>query len=188
MHAPLRRIAVLLLAGLVLCSAGPASGQGKDKAGAKDDKGKDVPRDNKVNVDLDHIFKGGINRNGDLYGIHHYPSAPKEMTVDGKKCKVEFFFQDKGGPKEVTTARIEVRDVETKEVLRKKFSTLYPAGWSKDEVEKAVREAYQHAQDKDNVEDDGKWGGQCGAGFRIEGYVTRDKKTIITAFPIFMRK
>ena len=51
-----------------------------------------------------------------------------------------------------------------------------------------IREAYQDAKDSNGVEPDGKWGGQCAAGFRIEGYVTRDKKTIITAFPIYQKK
>ncbi len=179
-----RRIALpVLLLGLTLGLALSGSAQTSKK-----DQGKDAPRDTKINVDLDHILRGGLNRNGDLYGMHHYPSAPREMEVDGKKCKVEFAFQNKGGPQDVTTARISVRDPETRKVLREKFSTLYPAGWSKAQIETAIREAYQYARDNGGVEADGKWGGKCAAGFRIEGYVTRDKRKIITAFPIYKRK
>jgi hypothetical protein len=198
----LRRGAVLLLvAGLLvgLSLSGPAqttkdapakdSKDSKDKKDAPKDKGgKEVPRDKTVNINLEHIFEGGINKNGDLVGMHHYPSAPKELVVDGIKGKVEFFFQNKGGPDEVTTARIEVRDPQTKKVLVQKFSTLYPAGWSKEQVEKAIREAFQDAKDDNGIEADGKWGGVCGAGFRIEGYLSPNKRTITTAFPIYKKK
>ena len=159
----------------------------KDKT-EKDKGGKETPRDKAVNINLDHIFNGGINRNGDLVGIHHYPSAPKEMEVEGKKCKVEFFFQNKGGPEEVTTARVQCRDPESRKILAEKFSTLFPAGWTREQIEKAIREAIYDAREEDGIEPDGKWGGTCGAGFRIEGYLAPNKKTITTAFPIYKKK
>jgi hypothetical protein len=200
MRELLRRVALLLVAGFLfgLAPSGPAQTgkdtppkdvkDGKDTKDTKDKAGKEVPRDKTININLDHILHGGINRNGDLVGMHHYPSAPKEMEIDGKKCKVEFYFQNKGGPEEVTTARIKCTDPTTKMVLAEKFSTLYPAGWSKEQIERAIREAFQDARDDNAIDRDGKWGGTCGAGFRIEGYLSPNQKTITTAFPIYKKK
>lgn len=186
---------LLLLAGLLLGLGAAGSAQVAKDAPPKDKKetpkdkgGKEVPRDKMVNINLDHIFQGGINRQGNLVGIHHYPSAPKEMEVEGKKCKVEFFFQNKGGPQEVTTARVQCRDPQTKMILAEKFSTLYPAAWTKEQIEKAIREAFFDAKENKGIDSDGKWGGTCGAGFRIEGYLSSNNKTITTAFPIYKKK
>jgi hypothetical protein len=187
MYANIRRaLFLLVLAGLGLVGTVPVLAQNPDRRDRTNEK--DGPRDTRININLDHIFQGGINRNGDLVGIHHYPSAPKEMEVNGKKCKVEFFFQNKGGPTEVTTARIQVRDPETKKIVGEKFSTLYPAGWTKQQIEQAIREAYHDAKESNDIDNNGKWGGKCGAGFRIEGYLSPNNRTITTAFPIYKKK
>ena len=52
-------------------------------------------------INMDHILRGGINRQGNLVGLHHLPSAPKELLVEGKKCRVEFKQTSPGGPDDV---------------------------------------------------------------------------------------
>ena len=142
--------------------------------------GKPIP------IHIEHIFDGGINRQGELVGVHHLPSAPKEMEVDGKLCKLEIAQTSPGGKEDVVTAHIILRDPVTKKIVREKASTLFPAAWSKEQIEKAIREAYADAKANGGVEKDGRWGGEAG-GVRIEGYLTCDGGAIATAFPIYVK-
>ena len=139
-----------------------------------------------IRIDLDHIFSGRINRQGELVGIHHQPSAPKEMKVGDVVCKVEFVHTSPGGAKDVVTARVLLRDPATKKVLKEKSSTLFPAAWGKNDIEKAIREAFADAKSNNKVDKDGRWTGR-GRGVRIDGYLSRDGKAIATAFPVYQK-
>jgi hypothetical protein len=145
------------------------------------------PRKDPVRIDLDHILKGTINRSGQIVGVHHQPSAPKQMKFNGVWCDLEFYFTSKGGREDVRTARVRLRDPKSKQVVAEKFSTLYPSAWARGDIEKAIREAYADALARGGVEKEGRWGGKTRAGVRIEGYLTRDRKAIATAFPVLVR-
>jgi hypothetical protein len=149
--------------------------------------GRDNPREQEhaqaIPLHLDHIFKGSINRRGDLVGLHHIPSAPNEMRADGRICKVEFAQTSPGGPKDVVTARVMLRDPATGKVVREKFSTLFPSDWTRAEIEAAIREAYADAKRHNGVDREGGFHGHA-RGIRIDGYLTRDGEAIATAFPV----
>jgi hypothetical protein len=173
-HRILRTAAWLLLLGL----AGWAwLAQGRDHP--DDDRRRDQP----VPLRVEHIFKGSINYRGELVGMHHIPSAPREMRVDGQVCKVEFVQTSVGGPKDVVTARVKLVDPATGKVVREKFSTLFPSDWTRAEIEEAIRAAYADAQSHNGVDRDGRFHGHA-HGIRIDGYMTRDGQAIATAFPV----
>jgi hypothetical protein len=149
-------------------------------------KSKAPPRaEPRIEIDLDHILKGGINRRGELVGLHHEPSAPKSMRVDGTLCFVEFLTTSPGGPNDVRQARVILRDPNTKRVVREKFSTLFPKAWKVADIEQAIREAYADAQKRDTIDDRGRWQGRTAKGLRIDGYLNYDGDAIATAFPVY---
>jgi hypothetical protein len=137
-----------------------------------------------IPLHLDHIFKGGINHHGDLVGLHHIPSAPKQMRADGQLCDVEFVQTSPGGPKDVVTARVMLRDPATKKVVREKFSTLFPSEWTRAEIEEVIRAAYADARRHNGVDREGGFHGHA-RGIRVDGYLTRDGDAIATAYPVF---
>jgi hypothetical protein len=119
--------------------------------------------------------------------MHHMPSAPKQMRVNGALCDVVFTVTSPGGPKDITEAKVTVRDPQNDRVVAEKFSTLYPSSWTKDEIEQAIREAWTEAEAKGQVDRDGKWFGNTKSGVRIEGFLSYDQKSIATAFPRYQR-
>jgi hypothetical protein len=160
---------------LVACSAGVLCGQDRSQS----------PNDSeKIALHIDHIFHGGINRRGDIVGVHHQPSAPKQMRVDGKLCDLEIKQTSLGGEKDVVTAKIILRDPATGKVVREKFSTLFPSAWSKADIEQAIRAAYGYAKEHGNVDRDGGFHGRA-RGIKIDGYLTGRGDAIATAFPVF---
>lgn len=136
-----------------------------------------------ISLHLDHIFHGGINHRGELVGLHHIPSAPREMRVDGQMCKVQWVQTSLGGPKDVVTARVMLRDPVTNRVVREKFSTLFPSDWTRPDIEDAIRAAYADAKLHDGVDREGGFRGHA-RGIRIDGYLTRDGQAIATAYPV----
>jgi hypothetical protein len=154
--------------------------------------GQTLPREGRTRtetfpIDFNHILKGRINREGQLVGLHHAPSAPKTMRHNGVVCNVVFVQTSPGGKVDVVTARVELRDPETKVVLLEKNSTLFPAAWDQTDIEKAIREAYADAKSKGRVEENGRWEGRTAKGVRIDGYLRYDRKGIATAFPVYVR-
>jgi hypothetical protein len=146
--------------------------------------GKAAKSDATIALHIDHIFNGGLNRRGDIVGVHHRPSAPKQMRVDGKLCDLQIKQTSPGGEKDVVTAKVILRDPVSGKIVREKFSTLFPAAWSKADIEQAIREAYGYAKEHGGVDREGSFHGQA-RGIKIDGYLTERGDAIATAFPVF---
>ena len=146
-----------------------------------------APDPKSISIDLDHILRGGINRRGELVGLHHQPSAPESMTYQNKSCELWFMYSSDGGPNDVRTARVELRDPKTQKVLLEKFSTLYPKAWTEPQIEAAIREAFADALDRKQVDSDGRWEGRTKSGIRIDGFLSSDRSSISSAFPVYIR-
>jgi hypothetical protein len=138
----------------------------------------------KIAIRSDHIFRGAINRRGDIVGVHHLPSAPKQLRVDGRLCDLEIRKTSPGGDKDVVTAKVILRDPATGKIVREKFSTLFPSAWDKDDILGAIRDAYSYALRHGGVDRDGKFHGRA-RGITIDGYLSEDRDAIATAFPVF---
>lgn len=136
-------------------------------------------------IDLDHILEGGVNRRGELVGLHHRPSAPRAIEFNEVEHDVYFRYTSPGEDDEVRTARVESRDPESGRAALSKFSTCYPESWTAEEIEAAIREAHDDAKARKKVDREGKWEGKTKAGVRIDGYLSRDGKWISTAFPVY---
>lgn len=145
------------------------------------------PSPDKVEINLDHILEGRVNYRGDLVGVHHAPSAPARMRVEGVECDLEIERTSEGGEKDVRTARVRLRDPATGEVKAEKFSTLYPDAWTAEEIETAIREAYGDALKRKTVDRSGRWEGRTKSGVRIDGFMTRNGRAIASAFPVYIR-
>jgi hypothetical protein len=146
------------------------------------------PDPDRVSIDMGHILKGRVNRQGDLVGIHHAPSAPKSMTVSGRPTQVHFLRTSPGGRTDVRTVRVQLLDPQTGNVVLEKSSTVYPDAWTPDEIENAIREAYADARGHRRIDSRGRWQGQTRGGVRIDGYMTYDGRGIATAFPVYVRR
>ncbi len=173
---------VLYYALLFACSAALLRSQEREwplDTGDKPDKS-----DTAIALHVDHIFNGGINRRGDIVGVHHRPSAPTQMLVDGKLCDLEIKQTSPGGDNDVVTAKVILRNPVTGKVIREKFSTLFPSAWNRADIEKAIREAYGYAKDHGSIDRDGGFHGQA-RGIKIDGYLTERGDAIATAFPVF---
>jgi hypothetical protein len=168
-------LGLFLLGGLALPLLGDEKPSNKSKDQAKTS---DIP------IHLDHIFNGGVNRQGNLVGMHHLASAPKELKVEGKACKVEVVQTSPGGKNDVVTAKVILRDMVTNRIVLEKFSSLFPAAWSKADIEATIREAYADAKSRKGVDRDGRFTGHA-RGIRVDGYLTRDGDAIATAFPVY---
>lgn len=171
---PLRR---LLLPVLLACGLLPAAAEAQ-RAPAK-------ARERPIPIDLEHILEGRINGRGQLVGVHHAPSAPKTMRVEGRACTLEIEWTSPGTEQDVRTARVRLRDPDSDRVVLEKFSTLYPSAWTARQIEAAIREAYADAKAGGKVEDSGRWQGRTRSGVRIDGYLSYDGDEIATAFPVY---
>ena len=141
--------------------------------------------DRRIEIDLDHILNGEINRRGEIVGMHHEPSAPKTIRADGVLCFIEFRYTSPGDKDDVRTAQVRLLDPDSRRVVQEKFSTCYPVSWSRDQIERAIREAYADAEARRAVESNGKWEGRTSQGVRVGGYLSRDGDEIATAYPIY---
>ena len=81
--------------------------------------------------------------------------------------------------------QVRLLDLQSRRVVREKFSTCFPASWSAEQIENAIREAYADCKSRDRVEDNGRWEGRTEKGVRIGGYLTRDGRSIATAYPVY---
>lgn len=141
----------------------------------------------RVRIDMRHILEGRVNGRGALVGLHHEPSAPRTIHVRGIACRVRFEPSSPGGPDDVRTARVRLRDPATDRVLLEKFSTLYPDSWDRRRIERAIREAYADALRRNRIDDDGRWEGRTRDGVRIDGFLSYDGTFIASAFPVYVR-
>ncbi|MFT5893736.1 MAG: hypothetical protein ACI8VW_000602 [bacterium] len=127
--------------------------------------------DTNPNVNQWHIFDGEINRSGKPVGFHSRPSGK-----DPEKARVKS-IRDAPNKSGVYTASIEIRDGN---LWKEKFSSFFPDSMSKDDVLRAVLNAYKNSNDPEAQ----PFEGPSGLGFSIQGY-TSNKGGINTAFPIY---
>ncbi len=122
-------------------------------------------------ISLKHIFEGEINRSGKATGLHHISNGLKKARV-----KEILSGPNKYG---IYTAFVEIFDPETNS-WKPKFSSLFPDQYSQQDVISVIMNALSSAPQKQA----GKWRGNSGKGFSIEGYRLKDMR-IITAYPIY---
>lgn len=156
--------------------APPARGQAN--------KSKPRPPQPEIRIDLDHILQGRINRQGELVGMHHEPSAPEKIRYRGVLLDVEFRYTSEGDGQAVRTARVVLVDPKDKKVVLEKFSTCFPADWKPHDIEACIRDAYADAKARNRIERNGRWSGFAKDGKRIDGYMSYDGTFIATAFPV----
>ena len=136
-----------------------------------------------IALHIDHIFQG-ISIAAAISSACIIDPASQAVRVDGKLCDLEIKQTSPGGENDVVTAKIILRDPDSGKVVREKFSTLFPAAWSKADIERAIREAYGYAKEHGGVERDGAFHGRA-RGIKIDGYLTDRGDAIATAFPVF---
>ena len=124
-------------------------------------------------IDLSHIDAGEINRYGEPVGYHHRPNG-----VDPPGARVVRIVQlpDANG---VYRARVELRDPATGVWLDKRAtSTFFPDRMSDAEIVETVLAAFRNA----HVRRDGRFVGDSGRGFAIEGWYRAGR--IVAAYPL----
>ena len=121
-----------------------------------------------------HIAHGGINGEGEAVGYHHRPNG-----VDPPGARVVHITAppDASG---VYRARVAIRDPATGVWVDKKVpSTFFPDAMTDHEVVAAILRAF----DDGRVRADGRFIGNSGRGFAIEGWY--DHGRIWAAYPLY---
>lgn len=123
-------------------------------------------------VNETHVFEGQINKKGRPVGFHSRPSGR-----DPRNARLVAVLRrpNRAG---VYEARVEIRDPRSGHWLEKR-STLYPDAMSRDEVIRAILNAYRQRTTGGSE----RFRGPSGRGFTIEGYLLRGD--INTAYPIY---
>lgn len=124
-------------------------------------------------IDFAHIQTGAINRYGEAVGYHHRPNG-----VDPPGARVLRIVQppDADG---VYRARVAVRDPASGEWIDKRAaSTFFPDAMTEDQVIQAVLAAFHDGR----VRGDGRFIGDSGHGFAIEGWYQSGH--IAAAYPL----
>ncbi len=124
-------------------------------------------------LNLTHIFEGEINRRGRATGLHH---LPRGKAPEGTRLKKILSPPNKAG---IYTALVEILDRNSGR-WKEKFSSLFPDKASRQDLIKAILNAYRNREKKSGR----KWRGPSGQGYRIEGYLLKDGR-IITAYPLY---
>lgn len=173
----MKRLLPLLLALLILLPLGFASpvcsAAQKVEAGALAAEAIPLKR-----IDWRHILSGEINGQGQATGFHYagVDFVPRSARV------VKAGKPDANG---IVRAKIEVFDPKSGQWIAKKSeSTLYPAAWTRAQLESEVEAAYKAARLTRRL-DGGSWGwrGLSPAGVTIQGVVDGDG-AVRTAYPI----
>lgn len=125
-------------------------------------------------INLEHIFEGQINRRGKPVGFH---SRPGGEDPEGARMVRRVSGPNAAG---VYIAEVEIRNGSDRWL--KKTSTFYPDRLGRDEVVAAILHAWEDRRDLGG----GKFQGDSGEGFMIEGY-TLDDGGINTAYPLYKR-
>ncbi|KWW98676.1 hypothetical protein LI90_303 [Carbonactinospora thermoautotrophica] len=114
---------------------------------------------------IDHILKGEI-KNGRLVGYHHRPGgrdAPNRKTVEK-----EWVDQREG----IYRGEVWGREAPGKDWVKKRnISTFFPDHWTREQVEHAVRRAWENAEIVDETKR--QWRGYY-RGLEFEGYYDAD--------------
>jgi hypothetical protein len=124
-------------------------------------------------IDLAHIDAGEINRHGEPVGYHHRAGG-----IDPPVARVLRIVQppDANG---VYRARVELRDPATGAWLDKRAaSTFFPDRMTDAEIVEAVLAAFRNG----HVRRDGRFVGDSGQGFAIEGWYRSGR--ILAAYPL----
>ncbi len=136
-------------------------------------------------INLSHIFAGEINKKGKAVGFH--------ARSFGRDPKGAYLSQLISGPNPlgVYTASSEIYDAKEERWKRKAFSSFFPDILSRKQVVNLILKAYKAGR----ADKRGKWRGDSGAGFRIEGWLcpkdgtpTCPKGAINTAYPIYQKQ
>jgi hypothetical protein len=127
-------------------------------------------------LNLTHVFCGEIGSRGDAVGFHAQP--------DGQAPPTARLLEVEDGPNAlgVYTARVEVREPgEPWSAADDKFSSFFPDADSRQTVVDAILDAFA-----DSGAARGKWRGDSGRGYEIEGWLLPDPPARInTAYPIY---
>ncbi len=129
--------------------------------------------DTSPSLNLTHIFEGEINRKGKATGLHHMPGG---KAPEGTRLKKILSPPNKAG---IYTALVEVLDRNSGR-WKEKFSSLFPDRASRQDLIKAILNAYRNREKKSGR----KWRGPSSQGYHIEGYLLKDGR-IITAYPLY---
>jgi hypothetical protein len=122
-----------------------------------------------------HVFEGEINRKGRPVGFH---SRPGGRDPRGARVVQVVSRPNRQG---VYEARVEIRDPESGRWLGKR-STMFPDSMSREEVVRAILNAYRQRTTGKSERFRGP-SDPSGKGFTIEGYLLRGD--INTAYPIY---
>jgi Bacterial EndoU nuclease len=124
-------------------------------------------------IDFAHIETGEINRHGEAVGYHHRPNG---INPPGARVLRIVQPPDANG---VYRARVAVRDPASGEWIDKRAaSTFFPDAMSDDQVIEAVLAAFLDAR----VRGDGRFLGDSGRGFAVEGWYQSGR--IAAAYPL----
>lgn len=123
-------------------------------------------------INIRHVCHGEINRRGKPVGFHSTAVQPKNAKVNRIRSK-----PNKYG---IYVAEVAIRR-NTRASWQTKTSSMFPDKMSQKAVTAAILRAYNNSKKGQ------KFRGRSGLGFSIEGYLTRDRKRINTAYPIYVR-
>ncbi|WP_119166180.1 EndoU domain-containing protein [Algihabitans albus] len=127
-------------------------------------------------VNLTHVFCGEINRRGRPVGFHARPNGDDPPNAR--------LIEVLDGPNAlgVYTAEVAVRRPATGwQTADEKFSSFFPDSMTPQQILDAILTAFHEARDGE-----GKWRGDPGFGFLIEGWLLPDGRRINTAWPIYL--
>lgn len=131
----------------------------------------------RIDIKLDHILIGEINRRGRAVGFH---SRPEGIDPPTARMTARLSPPDANG---VYTGRVEVLDPATGAWVEKRgFSSFYPDNLTAPEIEAAIRNAYADALRNNATQPNGRFAGDSGLGFQIEGFARNG--AIETAYPV----
>jgi hypothetical protein len=125
-------------------------------------------------VNETHLFEGEISRRGQPVGFHSRPGGK-----DPENARVVNITE---GPNRAGVYGAEVEVHQPDGPWLRKRSTIYPDAMSREDVVRAVLNAYEHRTTGASQ----KFSGPSGKGFTIEGYLLPDGR-INTAFPIYRK-
>lgn len=126
-------------------------------------------------INKTHIFCGEINKRWKPTWFHSMPNweIPETAQIVKKENTNKFW---------VYNAQIEVYDIKNK-IFKNKFSSIFPDKLSKEEVEKAILNAWENKKYYKNS----KFQWPSGLGFEIAGYTYKWENKINTAYPIYKK-
>lgn len=130
-----------------------------------------------VAIDMPHILQGHLNAKGKAVGFHSRPGGTDPVT---SRMTSQIDAPNAQG---VYTGKVEVRaSANDPWVAKKGMSSFYPDRMSGSDVEAVVRTAYADAL-RQGYAGSGRFSGDSGQGFRIEGFADNGK--IATAYPLY---